>query len=312
MAVYTKIPLPDLEKIAIAYGIKAIDFISIEAGNANSNYHIKGENGNFMLTLGEEKPFPEMQKLAKILSWLEEHGFKTSKVHPSLNGDLVTRYQEKPILIKEWIEGKVIEHFDFNMLKQAGATMAKLHQVPVPDFLPKKHPYGLQVFLEFQDKGIDELYESWLKEQAALITKNLPKNLPCGLIHGDLFFDNILFEGDKIEAIIDFEEACYYHLIFDLGMAVIGLCRTDGNIDLTKVKALIKGYEAIRPLSSVEKEALPLFIQYAATATSWWRFWKYNIHSPKPDLSTKHWEMVQVVKEVEVLVAEGFTTKVFS
>lgn len=311
MAVYTKIPMHDLEKIALAYGIKATDFISIEAGNANSNYHIKGKNGNFMLTLGEEKPFQEMQKLAKILSWLEEHGFKTSKVHPSLNGDLMTRYQEKPILIKNWIEGSVEEHLDSNMLKQAGAAMARLHQIPVPDFLPKKHPYGLQIFPEVQDKGIDQLYESWLKEQTAFITKNLPKNLPSGLIHGDLFFDNILFEGDKIKAIIDLEEACSYYLIFDLGMAVIGLCRTDDKIDLTKVKALIEGYETVRLLSSVEKKSLPLFVKYAATATSWWRFWKYNIHSPKPDLSTKHWEMVQVVKEVDVLVTEGFTAKLF-
>jgi homoserine kinase type II len=131
------------------------------------------------------------------------------------------------------------------------------------------------------------------------------------LIHGDLFFDNILFEGDKIKAIIDLEEACSYYLIFDLGMAVIGLCRTDDKIDLTKVKALIEGYETVRLLSSVEKKSLPLFVKYAATATSWWRFWKYNIHSPKPDLSTKHWEMVQVVKEVDVLVTEGFTAKLF-
>lgn len=311
MAVYTKIPMHDLEKIALAYGIKATNFISIEAGNANSNYRIKGENGNFMLTLGEEKTFQEMQKLAKILSWLEEHGFKTSKVHPSLNGDLVTSYQEKPILIKKWIEGSVEEDLDANMLKQAGAAMASLHQIPVPNFVPKRHPYGLQIFPDYQDKGIDELYESWLKEQTAFITKNLPENLPYGLIHGDLFFDNILFEGDKIKAIIDLEEACSYHLIFDLGMAVIGLCRTDKKFDLTKIKALIEGYEEVRLLSSVEKESLPLFIKYAATATSWWRFWKYNIHSPRPDLSTKHWEMVQVVKEVDALVAEGFTAKVF-
>jgi homoserine kinase type II len=173
----------------------------------------------------------------------------------------------------------VYENISTEMLKQIGTSMAKLHQISAPDFLPKLHPYGVQIFSTVIDKGIDKRYESWLSEQTQFLIDKLPKNLPKGLIHGDVFFDNVLFEDGKIKAIIDFEEACQYYLNFDLGMGILGLCRTNGKIDLTKVNALITGYEQIRLLEPLEKELLPLFIKYAAIATSWWRFWKYNIHS---------------------------------
>ncbi len=197
------------------------------------------------------------------------------------------------------------------MLRQIGSSMAQLHQIPVPNYLPKFHPYGLQVFPTVIGKKLDTEYEYWLKGRLQFLKKNLPENLPQGLIHGDIFFDNVLFEDAEIKAIIDFEEACHYYLIFDLGMGVLGLCRTGGKIDLTKTRALIEGYEQIRFLDFMEKEFLQFFIEYAAIATSWWRFWKHNIYSPNPNLSNKHWEMVKVAKEVEILTKEHFLSFVF-
>ena len=94
-------------------------------------------------------------------------------------------------------------------------------------------------------------------------------------------------------------------------MGILGLCRTGGKIDLNKARALIKGYEQIRSLVFSERDSLQLFIEYAAIATSYWRFWKYNIHSPTPDLRNKHWKMVQVAKEVEILTKEHFLSIVF-
>ncbi len=311
MATYTKIPLFDLKKIALSYGIKALDFKAMEGGNTNSNYYIRGEQSDYMLTLAEEKSWEETQQLATLLQWLEKYGFVTSKVHLSLDAETVTVYAGKPVLIKKWIEGKVCENMSGDMLGQIGESMAKLHQIPAPEFLPKLHPYGLQMFSTVVDKAIDKAYESWLAKQIQILNQNLPDNLPSGLIHGDVFFDNVLFKDNKIKAIIDFEEACCYPLLFDLGMAILGLCRTNEEIDLMKIKALIKGYEELRPLENLEKEFLPLFIKYAATATSYWRFWKYNIHSPSPEGSGKHWEMVDIAKQIENLVLEDFRQIVF-
>lgn len=94
-------------------------------------------------------------------------------------------------------------------------------------------------------------------------------------------------------------------------MGVLGLCRIAGTIDLNKTRALIKGYEQIRSLEFSERDSLQLFIEYVAIATSWWRFWKYNIHSPNPDLKNKHRKMIQVAKEEEILAKEHFMPMVF-
>lgn len=115
-----------------------------------------------------------------------------------------------------------------------------------------------------------------------------------------------LFKNGKIKAIIDFGEACHYYLIFDLGMGVLGLCRTGGKIDLNKTRALIKGYEQIRSLELLEKEFLQFFVEYAAIAISWWRFWKYNRYSPNSKTKDKHWEMVHFSEEVEKLNKKQF------
>ena len=311
MAIYTRIQTSDIRKIVSPYGIEVLDFTPIEGGNTNSNYHIRAKKGEYMLTIMEDKSLQEVQKFANLLHWLGTHNFVTSLVHATVTGELITQYDSKPIMIKNWVLGKVHERFTADMLTQIGSSMAQLHQIPAPAYLPKIHAYGLQVFSSVIGKKLDVKYEYWLEGQLKSIMKNIPNNLPRGLIHGDIFFDNVLFDRGNLKAIIDFEEACNYYLIFDVGMGILGLCRTDGKIDLTKARALIKGYEQIRSFEVLEKEYLQFFIEYAATATSWWRFWKYNIESNRSNSKDKHWEMVQVAKEVEAMNKEQFSSFVF-
>ena len=311
MAIYTRIQASDLNKIVAPYQIEVIDFTPIEGGNANSNYHIHAKNGEYIMTIAEEKSFHEVQKLTTLLQWLGKHHFLTSQVHATITGETVTQHAGKPVFVKKWLYGRVHENLTTDELGQIGTSMAQLHQIPAPDYLPKYHPYGQQAFSSVIGKGIDTEYEKWLKERFQFLKKHVPEGLPLGLVHGDIFFDNVLFENNKIKAIIDFEEACNYYLIFDLGMGILGLCRTGEKIDLNKARSLIKGYEQIRFLGFPERDSLQLFIEYAAIATSWWRFWKYNIHTPTPDLRNKHWKMVQVAKEVEILDKKHFLSIVF-
>jgi homoserine kinase type II len=139
----------------------------------------------------------------------------------------------------------------------------------------------------------------------------MPSGLPRGLIHGDVFYDNVLFAGKKLKAIIDFEDACQYYKVFDLGMAVVGLCTSESKVELTRVRSLINGYQSGRMLDVVEKESLQLFIEYAAIATSSWRFWKYNIVAPHVGKSDKHWEMVNIAKDVSAIPKNTFMNTVF-
>ena len=117
----------------------------------------------------------------------------------------------------------VVEKLDEDMICQVGAAMASLHEIQSPDYLPGQHAYGLETFLRVMDKGINLEYENWLGQRYDFLMGTIPSGLPRGFIHGDVFYDNVLFDGKKFKALIDFEEACQYYKVFDLGMAVVVL-----------------------------------------------------------------------------------------
>jgi len=305
MAVYTILTLSEVKKIAKLYGLKVQSFIATTGGKANSNYWLKTDKGDFSLTVAEEKPKSELKRLAKILSWLNQHDFYTSKILSTLDGKIVTTFKGKPITIKNWIEGKVISDITPKLQKQLGQALAKLHQVPIPKQLLETHYYGIEKIKTYKKQKLDVNYQKWLAEELTFLKKNLPTDLPTGFIHGDLFFDNVLFKKGKYQAIIDFEIACHYYLALDLGMTIVGSCKTDGLIDWKKAKALIKGYETIRPLKKRERKSIPYFIRYAATATSYYRFWKYHIHTPTPAAIQEPWKMVKLVEQVKKIEKSG-------
>jgi len=144
------------------------------------------------------------------------------------------------------------------------------------------------------------------------------------LIHGDIFYDNVLFEGTRLKAIIDFEDAAYEDKVFDLGMAIVGLCREGQGIVPEKARALegqgivpekaralVKGYEQIRELEEAETRALQLYVEYAAATVSCWRYWKYHIDVPSVENADKHRQMVRVAERVRNIPKARFLEMVF-
>jgi len=129
------------------------------------------------------------------------------------------------VMMKEYVPGRVYWYPNKPMLHQVGTSMAKLHQVPRPDFLSTRQPYGAQKLPSIQRQNIDAEYEAWITRRFRHFEQQRPHRLPRGLIHGDIFYDNVLFEGTRLKAIIDFEDAAYEDKVFDLGMAIVGLCR---------------------------------------------------------------------------------------
>ena len=301
MANYSTITQQEIQKIETLYGISISKCLPIKGGNSNSSFRLFTDESEYVLTIVEEKEIKEIENLVNLLLHLEKNQFPSSEILKALNGKPFAELNSKPVIIKKWIEGDVSRDFKKNTLEEIGNSMANLHQIPACDFLPKKHSYGIQEISKIKDLKIDVKYENWLQEKIEFLKNNIPENLPKGLIHGDLFFDNLLLENNKLKAIIDFEEACNYYLVFDLGMSIIGLCMNGEEIDLVKVKHFIKGYEAIRKLEPLEKEKLMLFTGYAAIATSYWRFWKYNIQASVADSKNKHWEMVRITNNAQAL-----------
>ena len=145
-----------------------------------------------------------------------------------------------------------------------------------------------------------------------LIKGKISPELPRGLIHGDIFYDNVLFTPDKkLAAIIDFEEACHYYKVFDIGMCIVGTCSRKGKLSLAKTKSLVDGYQSKRQLETLEKETLKVFAEYGAVATSFWRFRQHNITKPNEDKANRYLEMKWLADHIHVISKQEFKERLF-
>ena len=308
---YSKIQEKDILEISRKYNLTQIGYESIEESKGNTNYLVRTAQGQYVLTILEIDQFGAAN-MCRLLYLLEEFDFPTTRIQALANGDVLTSYRGKPVLLKPYIVGQTVENMDENMVSQVGAAIARLHEIPSPHYLPGQYAYGFETYRRLMDKGIDLEYQNWLAQRYDSLRQTIPSGLPRGLIHGDVFYDNVLFDGKRFRAIIDFEDACQYYKVFDLGMAVVGLCTEESIVSLPKVRSLVNGYQRTSVLEEVEKEFLQLFVEYAALATSLWRFWKYNIDTPIAELSDKHWGMVNTAKGARAIPNEEFMNAVFS
>ncbi|MBW1863787.1 MAG: phosphotransferase, partial [Deltaproteobacteria bacterium] len=174
--------------------MKPIYYKSIEEGLGNTNYLVRTAQNHYILTIFETE-YIRARNLSRLLYLLEKYEFPATRNRKLANGDVITRHQGKPTLLKPYIVGQVVKKLDEDMFSQVGAAMASLHEIPSPDYLPDQHAYGLETFSRVMDKGINLEYENWLGQRYDFLMDTIPSGLPRGLIHGDVFYDNVLFDG---------------------------------------------------------------------------------------------------------------------
>jgi homoserine kinase type II len=312
MASYTQIGLDDIKRIVSRYDLGEVSaFENLKGGQANSSFKLTTTTGIFILSICDEKSFNEVGQLADLLRHLEEQGFPTTPVINASDGCLVTQHQGKPVLIKRYLEGSVPKEMKPKMLYRLGREIARLHRIEAPKDLPDRFAYGLKSFDEVIFCPADDDYRIWLKEKKAYLEQTIRPDLPRGLIHGDIFYDNTLFKDDELVAIIDFEEACRYYRVFDLGMCVVGACNTKGLADLEKTRILVDGYRSLRRLEPAEMELLQAFVIYGAVATSFWRFRQYNLFLPDSANSRTYLKMNAIADQIHQMPPEKFYKGVF-
>jgi homoserine kinase type II len=263
----------------------------MDGGRENTNYCVETSSGRYVLTHFDQKSLKHATNLANLLVYLIDQGIRTSKVVVPPKGPMVILHDEKPVMLKRYLDGDVTANLTGNLLVQLGEELARLHEIPAPSYLPQSFPYGRSHFPEVINSNLGHAYIGWLSEKNSYLQKRIPQHLPMALIHGDVFFDNMIVQGDQLMAIIDFEEACHYYRGFDLGMVIVGACRDRQGVSFEKAGRLIRGYEKETTLQSIERETLKTFAVYAAVATSFWRFRHYHLRRPEPQLYDEHVEM---------------------
>ncbi len=305
MAEYTILSNDEIESLLAQYTIgKAFSHEPLKGGQANSSYKITTETGEYILAVCDEKNEVEAERLAKVLVHLESQGFPTSRVVKTTKGSSVINAKDKPAYLKKYMAGETRRRLSPGMVYQVGQTMADLHAIPPLADLPDQFPYGRQAFGELAD--IRHEFVQWLALKQEFLAETIDPLSKRRLIHGDIYWDNLLFEGERLAAILDFEEACCYYQLFDIGMCTVGCCASDGRFDFEKVKALLGGYQQRRPLDIRQRSEMQAFMVYAAAAGAFWRFRQYNVRHPGTGLAQSYLELSSLADQVHHMPMADF------
>jgi homoserine kinase type II len=311
MAHYTLLDKTTLETILENYPIGTPqDVTPLDGGQANSSTIFSTDSGSYVISVCDEKSFDELNLLTLTLEHLAKHGIPTTRLIRTKDDSTFVEHAGKPVYVKEFIEGTVPDSLTPEMVYQIGVALAQLHAVPPQHYLPSSFSYGIESFSEIISKK--GTFPGWLGERTQYLAKCINPDLPKGLIHGDLFFDNTVFQGEKLAALLDFEEVCNYFLIFDLGMCAAGCCCPSSELSLSLTASLATGYQSVRPLSELEKELFKLHIEYGAVATAFWRYRQYNVRFPDIGKNNAHEEMRNLADQVGSLSHEDFIRQAFS
>lgn len=310
MAQYTSLDQDNLETILGAYELGTLtNFLPLDGGQANSSTIISTEKGKYIVSVCDEKSFEELSLLTRTLEYLEKYDIATTQLIKTRGNKPYSSYNDKPVYIKTFIKGNVPDVLTPSMARQIGETLAKLHAVKPQVNLPPVFAYGIESFGEVNLK--DGPFPRWLQEKTHYLHRHIYPELPKGLVHGDLFYDNILFEDGRLAALLDFEEVCNYYLIFDLGMCVAGCCCPGEKLSGELARALVAGYQSVRELSRPEQEVFKFHIEYGATATAFWRYRQYNIRFPDIGKNETYQQMSNLANNIAALSTETFAGTVF-
>ena len=305
---YTVLDDLAVNQIMAQYGIKEVSsFKILSGGSENTNYLIRSNSEKFVLTICEQKSSESAMELVRLLETLAANKFETSKVIRTNLNEPITYWKEKPVMLKVFLEGEIIEDLPNQTLELIGAEMGKLHQIDAPDYLPKVLGYGQEFFHETSIYAHNSMFDTWLNETHNFIKPFIINDLPKVLIHSDIFYSNIIVSIDReVVNIMDFEEAANYYRIFDVGMTIVGLCSVEDKLSLIKAKHLLKGYQKEIELLEIEKQSLQAFTVYAAAAMTFWRHRNFNQTNPDPDRSDHYLGLKVIADFVKGLPEESF------
>ena len=297
MARYTTLSSSELADIVTQYPIGTpLKLEEIPGGFGNSNFKLTTTEGEFLLKICDEKDPAELKMQVSLLQHLSEHAYPT--VYPILTKDQkpLTHETFGSVMLYPFLQGGQPQSSP-NTLAQLGEALAKLHHIPPISGLPH-FAMGISQMLPFFEEVqstqfVNHPFVKSLKSQLESMKPQLNAQLPKGLLHGDLFLDNTLFDGEQMVAILDFEEGCYDCLLIDVGMTLIGCCYTpQQELNLKAAHRFLVAYNAVRPMTENEWEHLDCFVHYAALSIAFWRFRQFNIRRPDAHRANTYQEMI--------------------
>ena len=288
MSVYTQLSLADIQLFATQYGLNMVAYQAIQSGIENSNYFVQTDTGQeYVLTLFEELDAQEAAFLAPLLQHLQQEGVLVAAPLVANNGQSLLTLNNKPAQLAPRIVGEHPLQVTPLQAQAMGEQLAKLHLTLKKYALKRTNAHGAAWWQKEAAKarsGMNNIEQLILDTVLNDFEETIEDfdDLPKGLIHGDLFRDNTLFEGDKLSAMLDFSEASKDYWLLDIAITANDFCSDWPNVALNKplFDAFISAYSQVRPLTEDEQEVLPTFLAMAAT-----RFWLSRLSVAKRNVA---------------------------
>ena len=294
MAVYTKISRKDISLINKKFSVENfISFRGIKQGIENTNYLLKSKNRKFILTIFEKRVLKkEIPFFMKLMDQLNSLGINCPKPLRDNNGKFLIKIKNKTACIVSFLTGKEKKKLSLRNCYDIGKTIALMHLNTKKIRLFRNNSMSIKKLKPLINKikfksGEFKKLKKFLNLNLHDINKKWPKQLPNGIIHGDLFIDNIFFKDNKLSGIIDFYFSANDYFMYEIAICINALCFDKVNskfyLNKKKVGGLIKGYEKIKKLSNKEKNSLNILCRGAALRYFLTRLYDYT-NTPKTAL----------------------------
>lgn len=283
MSVFTFVSVPQLKTWLQDYAIgELIELKGISSGITNTNYFVITDKDKYVLTLFEHNSIDELPYFIDLMSHLAAHHVPCPKPIKDKAGGSLHMLNGKPATLISCLNGRDIETPNVAQCAAVGTVLAKMHIAGLSFDKQDHHeqtrnPRGAdwrnktaQLVMSHLDADAQQLLKNEMAFQSSLDLATLPS----GVIHADLFRDNVLFDGDHIGGLIDFYYACHDTLAYDLAIAVNDWCvNADGSLDAPRLDAMLQAYKTVRPFIEAENAAWPGLLRIAAL-----RFWLSRLY----------------------------------
>lgn len=273
MAVYTEVADDELARFIERYGVgEVLSCKGIAEGVENTNYLVQTSQDRFILTLYEKRvQRGDLPLFLGLMEHLAKAGITCPTPIRDRGGVMLNELAGRPAALVTFLDGMWIRRPRPEHCQAVGRALASLHLAGRDYALTRENALGPagweDLFARFADQADDVSpgLAAEIRRELGDLIPSWPKDLPAGVIHADLFPDNVFFRGDEISGLIDFYFACNDYFAYDIAVCLNAWCfEADFSFNVTKSRALLKGYSAARALEPAERDSLPVLARGAA------------------------------------------------